>query len=224
MAYRRIPLVSINMCFHNTKFLAFANHQLRKLIYHTQKKGDARCELLICSECPKGLFEHYPKHKFIECRQGETIGNKRNMLLEASKGDYICIVDSDDLQMKYRIKLQLELLEMLSTKNCSIVTTNRLFCYNIAQNRSYYVTCEAEGALMFSRKLVDEGRRFGTEQVGEGLALAKEQRIYFENDHYMMIALQHGDNTTTKDFADDYGNIDDLLDETEKELIKDLIS
>lgn len=209
--------VSINVCFHNLRFLLWCQYQLQKLITYTNSKGIST-ELLICSECPEKYFEHYPKHTFVPCKEGETIGNKRNMLLERSKGQYICIVDSDDLQFKYRIKLQLELFERLP-KDVTLTTTNRLMCYNISERRSYYVTCEAEGALFFKRT----DARFGTEQIGEGLALAKGKRIYFENDHYLIIALQHSANTSYKNFDMNLGDIDEYLDENEKELIKELI-
>lgn len=215
-------LVSINLCCYDTKRLPWVNYQLWKVMKYSNKKK-IRMELLICSEIDPKLFEHFPKHKFIPCREGELIGVKRNLLLEASRGEYICVFDDDDWYPHYRIKLCLELMEMLPP-DVDLITTNRLFCYNIAQGRSYYVTCESESALFFKRKIYyEEDRTFGTQQIGEGLALAKGKRIYFENDHVMIIALQHSSNTSEKNTDMNLGKIDDILDPHEMELLETLI-
>lgn len=214
-------LVSINVCCYEVKRLVWANYQLHKLINYTNKKG-IKTELLICSELDAKEFEQFPKHKLYPCKQGELIGNKRNILLKHSKGDYICIVDDDDFQCKYRIKMCLELFEYLP-KDVHIITLNRLFCYNIKERRSYYVTCESEGALFFRRKIIDDGRRFGTQQIGEGLELAKGLRMYLENDNLIIIAIQHSSNTSYKNYEANLGDIDDILDEHEKILINELI-
>lgn len=218
--------VSINVIFHNIRFLAWCASQLYKVISYSNKQG-ITTELIIVSECDQKLFEHYPKHKYIRCKEKEHIGVKRNMALEASRGRFICCFDSDDWFPKYRIKLCLELFEQLPSDVLAI-TTNRIFTYDIINKRSYYINCESESALFFKRALWKlKGKRFGTEGVkGEGNALINggDVKLYIQNEYMMIIALRHSENTTTvPETKKDLGPIDEFLNDEEKYLLNHIL-
>lgn len=217
------PKVSINLVFHNPRFIAWCNSQLHKVINYSNRNG-ITTELIICSELDPKLFEHYPKHKYLRCKDGEDVGVKRNMCLEASRGRFICCWDQDDWYAKYRLKLCLELFEQLPPDVLAI-TTNKIFCYDLIKKTSYYVSCESESALFFKRILwKQKGRRFGTYlKKGEGNALIDGENMYVNNEYLMVIALRHNENTSDiPDITKDLGNIDDITNEEEKELLKDL--
>ena len=201
-------MVSLCLPCHLTKFLPWADHQIRKMTDYLEKK-EMIYEVLICTELPQEQFKDFIAHTFIPVPKGTNVGRKRNILCDNAKLAFIAMMDQDDWYADYRLYRQ---VQICCKYNVKIVSLNRMFCYDVPSRRSYYVTSGSESCLLAHRDVFIKNR-FEEVAVSEGMGIGCGFDTFVENDNILMIAISHGNNSTFRMNENmNLGNINEHLD------------
>lgn len=107
------PKVSVIMANYNSE--KYIEKSMRSVLNQTFKS----IELIIIDDCSKDqskkivkkLMKEDPRIKLIEQRKNQGAASARNVGLKIARGDYIIILDSDDIAEKNRVELQYNFLE-----------------------------------------------------------------------------------------------------------------
>lgn len=91
------------------------------------------------------ILEYIGKYNFIRLIKGDVnkgTGNARSILVENSKGEYICFFDDDDFSLKRRVELQLQTLIEYKKK---ILFKYPVFCYSTREKKYFDKTILFKG-------------------------------------------------------------------------------
>jgi glycosyltransferase involved in cell wall biosynthesis len=148
--------------------------------------------------------------KYIRLGDKTSVGKKRNLAVEASRGDIILHWDDDDWHARYRIRYQVENLLEKDAEICGInrllffdIRTKQLWLYDYPAQRKRWL---AGGALCY-RKSFWQKRKFADVNIGE------DTRFVFQNnlenaiilpDFRFYLAMIHPGNTSPKSLKAPY--------------------
>lgn len=161
------PLVSILMTIHNHE--SFLQQSIRSIILQSFKnweliaidngsQDNSRKEL-------KKIRDKRIKKKYLKRNIGRT--NCLNYGLKFCKGEFIAILDSDDLALKNRIKIQLKRMKnknlWLTSSAYDLIDEDNLLVKRVSFNKNLYNPRKlineniiAHSTVMFRRKLISK--------------------------------------------------------------------
>ena len=129
------PLISFLInCYNSEKYL---NDCLISIINQTYKN----IEIIIWDNCSKDSTAQICKKfednriKYYLSTKHENLVNSRISAWKNIKGDYVAIMDSDDLSYKDRLKIQLDIIQKKS--NIAVVGGGVEYINNIGKTLSY---------------------------------------------------------------------------------------
>jgi glycosyltransferase involved in cell wall biosynthesis len=138
--------------------------------------------------------------KYIRC-QRTTIGNKRNILVNEAKGEYIAHFDTDDIYFPQFIESSIKLM---NEKNKNAVgTSDMIFIFKDGHKggmRNPYLSMANEATLVY-KKSFWEKKQFSVQQTNEGIYFleGRHWEVGHSNINNVMICLCHEDNTVNKE-------------------------
>lgn len=106
------PLVSILVPTYNRKWLL--NRTLNSLVNQSHK----RIEIIVINDAGEDVQEtidSFNDQRIIYAQNEKNLGlaASRNNALKISKGDYICLLDDDDIYLRYTIEFRLHMMRQL---------------------------------------------------------------------------------------------------------------
>jgi len=136
---------------------------------------------------------------YIRCPR-MTIGEKRNLLVEQAKGDFIAHMDSDDIYFPTYIDSSIQL--MLEKKKNATGTSDMVFLFKDGHAgcmRNLLLSMANEATLVYKKSFWERGK-FSTAQTNEGIQFLKGRHweIGHSSIHNLMICLCHQENTVDK--------------------------
>jgi glycosyltransferase involved in cell wall biosynthesis len=138
--------------------------------------------------------------KYIRCSR-TTIGNKRNILVNEAKGEYIAHFDTDDIYFPQYIQSSIQLMKD-KNKNAT-GTSDMIFLFKDGHTggmRNPYLSMANEATLVY-KKSFWEKKNFSTQQTNEGIAFleGRHWEVAHSNINNVMICLCHEENTVNKE-------------------------
>jgi glycosyltransferase involved in cell wall biosynthesis len=143
--------------------------------------------------------------RYIRLNQKVSIGKKRNMAVEQSKGEIIVHWDDDDWYAANRISYQVEPLLARKAQVCGLETS---FIYDLLQNTFW--SCDADlhammfcadihgGTIVYTRELWEKYAKFPDASLGEDAAflraISNKVRIAKLPNRNVFIYLRHNTN------------------------------
>lgn len=129
-----------------------------------------------------------------------SIGEKRNLLAETAKGEFIAHMDSDDIYFPSYIESSIQLMQ--SKKKNAAGTSDMIFLFKDGHAgcmRNLLLSMANEATLVYKKTFWEQGK-FSTAQTNEGIAFL--QGRHWEIAHSciqkLMICLCHQENTVDK--------------------------
>lgn len=146
--------------------------------------------------------------KYIRC-QRTTIGNKRNILVNEAKGEYIAHFDTDDIYFPQYIESSIRLMKD-KNKNAT-GTSDMIFIFKDGHTggmRNPYLSMANEATLVY-KKSFWEKKNFSGQQTNEGIFFleGRHWEVGHSNINNVMICLCHEDNTVDKEIWRQPNNI-----------------
>ena len=176
----------------------------------------------------KSLIKNYKNTHYIKLDDRHTIGAKRNIGVQESKGDYILFMDDDDFYPANVIENRLKTIGKYSCSYCSAIA-----CYDIYRKNSFincpnifdaYYNRVSEATLFFKKQFWVKRRFTEDGRLGEGIEFIKGRyQECIEVDWIgCIISLIHGSNVSQKKqptqepngchfINDDYGLTEEFL-------------
>lgn len=117
------PLVSVLVPTYNRRWL------LPRTLDSILSQSYENIEIILVNDAGEDvsdIVEHFNKDKKIKYFQNEKnldLAGSRNVALKNSTGDYICLLDDDDIFLKYAIEFRMDMMKKL---NADIVYTRAL--------------------------------------------------------------------------------------------------
>ena len=104
------PLVSVIINCHNGGI--YLREAINSVINQTYKTWEIIFLNNASTDNTKDIIFSYQNHKikYYENAEKVTLGKARNQALNYSNGDYIAILDSDDIWLPEKLELQIELM------------------------------------------------------------------------------------------------------------------
>ncbi len=106
------PTLSINLCCYNSE--KYLRETLDSIVNQTYKDW----ELVIIndgsSDCTEVIINEYINQGYpiiYHCQENQGLGYSRNKAIELSKGEYIAIIDHDDIWLPSKLKKQMSLFK-----------------------------------------------------------------------------------------------------------------
>lgn len=139
-------------------------------------------------------LKEIPGTKTIRCKKDDSIGHKRNLLLEASTKRIKVFMDEDDIQMKYRITAQ---YLFMKKNNLTICSPKTALVFDTETHKCWKGPGKCiEGCLMF---IGEPKAKFADRNNQEGLPFVDEPGFgYFDEKIELYILLKHSKNTIEK--------------------------
>lgn len=155
-------------------------------------------ELVIVNDGVR-LRSVHPQCFVINMNGVATIGEKRNVALDASHGKYTCSFDDDDFSLPFRMEQQVGMLE---DRRLSYIHSRRHY---VANNQLRVVGSNGGGCYAASMHLTEEARAFGFPHRNYGedfwlyfkLVTASGQSVEWVHDRTFYIYRRHALNVTT---------------------------
>ena len=129
-----------------------------------------------------------------------SIGEKRNLLAEAAKGEYIAHMDSDDIYFPSYIESSIRLMQ--EKKKNVTGTSDMIFLFKDGHAgcmRNLLLSMANEATLVYKKTFWEQGK-FSTIQTNEGIAFlqGRHWEIGHSTIQNLMICLCHQENTVDK--------------------------
>lgn len=129
-----------------------------------------------------------------------SIGEKRNLLAETAKGEYIAHMDSDDIYLPQYIESSIQLMK--EKKKNATGTSDMVFLFkdgHCGAMRNLLLSMANEATLVY-KKTFWEGGKFSTAQTNEGISflLGRHWEVGHSRISNVMICLCHEENTVDK--------------------------
>ena len=194
---KKSPDISICCLLSREQLVPWCFYQIEKQRSYLKKKG-ITSEVLIITDCNLPIKNDYKK---INAGSANLIGSLRNKVCNEARGKYIAFIDDDDWYPEYRIHLQYVCLEFYN-KDINIATVDEYLCYDFKE--TFVVRRASESCLFFRTKYYKKSLGFlnsnlnsNLNSIGEGQSFCSGQKVYMENQIDMIVALRHGDNSST---------------------------
>lgn len=136
---------------------------------------------------------------YIQCKR-MSIGEKRNLLAEKSKGEFIAHMDSDDLYFPQYIESSIQLMK--DKKKNATGTSDMIFLFkdgHCGSMRNALLSMANEATLVYRKSFWEKGK-FSKAQSNEGIPFLEGR--HWEVGHSfipnVMICLCHEENTVDK--------------------------
>jgi glycosyltransferase involved in cell wall biosynthesis len=136
---------------------------------------------------------------YIQCKR-MSIGEKRNLLAEKAKGEYIAHMDSDDLYFPQYIESSIQLMK--DKKKNATGTSDMIFLFkdgHCGSMRNALLSMANEATLVYKKSFWEQGK-FSKAQSNEGIPFLEGR--HWEVGHSfipnVMICLCHEENTVDK--------------------------
>jgi len=129
-----------------------------------------------------------------------SIGEKRNLLAEKAKGDFIAHMDTDDVYFPQYIERSIQL--MTDKKKNATGTSDMVFLFKDGHSgsmRNPLLSMANEATLVYKKSFWEKGP-FSIDQTNEGIPFLKDRHweIGHSNIQDVMICLCHDENTVDK--------------------------
>ena len=129
-----------------------------------------------------------------------TIGEKRNMLVEKAKGEYIAHMDTDDIYFPQYIEHSIQLMK--DKKKNVTGTSDMVFLFKDGHTgamRNPLLSMANEATLVYKKSFWEKGH-FSTNQTNEGISflLGRHWETGHSDIREVMICLCHDENTVDK--------------------------
>uniref|UniRef100_A0A6C0JMX9 Glycosyltransferase 2-like domain-containing protein n=1 Tax=viral metagenome TaxID=1070528 RepID=A0A6C0JMX9_9ZZZZ len=162
--------------------------------------------------------------KYIKCHR-MSIGEKRNLLVSQSNGDYIAHMDTDDVYFPTYISYSMEVLER--EKKDAVGTADMIFVFPDGKKgamRNPYLSMANEATLVYKKSFWKE-KGFSEQQSSEGIQFleGRHWKIAHSDILKVMICICHSSNTVDKMPWKQY-NVDTFPDYEKHKAILDTIS
>lgn len=194
-------------------------------IRYFQRQDYANKELLIVDdgrESMADLVPDDPQVRYIRLEGKRTLGSKRNLCVEAARGDLIMHWDDDDWASPTRISYQTESLLNANAEICGI---RRMIFYELATGRAWLYEYPLEhgawlagGSLLYTREFWRRSP-FPNVQIASDTTFVwsqKMDRALALTDYHFYVAMIHHDNTSPKNcqsayWSPLYSNIEGIM-------------
>jgi glycosyltransferase involved in cell wall biosynthesis len=138
--------------------------------------------------------------KYIKCPR-MSIGNKRNILAENAKGEYIAHFDTDDIYFPTYIEHSIDLMKS-KNKNAS-GTSDMYFLFKDGHTgamRNPLLSMANEATLVYKKSFWEKGK-FSSNNTSEGIQFltGRHWEVAHSNITKVMLCLCHEENTVSKD-------------------------
>jgi glycosyltransferase involved in cell wall biosynthesis len=155
-----------------------------------------------------------------------TLGERRNLSVRASKGDYICVWDDDDWYHNKRLEIQMANL-LKSMKPANILS--RLILYDATYEQAYLSSERTwEGSLLCRTDLFSDNIKYTHVNSGEDndlvVKLVKRDFVHSTYAPYLYTYIIHGNNTCDTDHFQQLFNAGHAFDSASSLLIKKIIT
>ena len=129
-----------------------------------------------------------------------SIGEKRNLLAQAAKGEFIAHMDSDDIYLPQYIESSIKLMQ--DKKKNATGTSDMVFLFKdgyAGAMRNLLLSMANEATLVY-RKTFWEAGKFSTAQTNEGISflVGRHWEVGHSRISNVMICLCHEENTVDK--------------------------
>jgi glycosyltransferase involved in cell wall biosynthesis len=136
---------------------------------------------------------------YIRCER-MSIGEKRNLLAEKAKGEFIAHMDSDDLYFPSYIESSIQLMK--DKKKNATGTSDMMFLFKDGHSgcmRNLLLSMANEATLVYKKSFWEQGK-FSTAQTNEGISFLKDRHweVGHSSIQSLMICLCHQENTVDK--------------------------
>jgi len=153
-----------------------------------------------------------------------TLGELRNISIEKSKGEYLCIWDDDDWYHDQRIELQVKALQKTYKSVCLL--TNLLIFDSLSGIAYYSFARLWEGSMLFKRDIFDQGLQYYALDKGEDTALLarllSRKMIYPLVEPNIYLYIYHGKNISGYEHFKKIMRQSQQLSESAGKLIKEI--
>lgn len=181
-----------------------------------RKKFERLIEFNICSQTYKNIIEiiiaddgdekeiltlNIPYQiKYIKCHR-MSIGNKRNLLVENAKGEYIAHFDTDDIYFPTYIEHSIEL--MTEKKKNAVGTSDMYFLFKDGHTgamRNPLLSMANEATLVYKKSFWEKGK-FSQNNTSEGIKFlsGRHWEVAHSDIKKVMLCLCHEENTVDKE-------------------------
>ena len=138
--------------------------------------------------------------KYIKC-QRMSIGNKRNILAENAKGEYIAHFDTDDIYFPTYIEHSIDL--MIKKKKNAVGTSDMFFLFKDGHTgamRNPLLSMANEATLVYKKSFWEKGK-FSSNNTSEGIQFltGRHWEVAHSDISKVMLCLCHEENTVNKD-------------------------
>ncbi len=129
-----------------------------------------------------------------------TIGEKRNLLVQTAKGEYVAHMDTDDLYFPEYLNHSIQIMKD-KHKNAT-GTSDMIFLFKDGHSggmRNMLLSMANEATLVYKKSFWERGK-FNTSQTSEGISflLDRHWEVGHSSIHKVMICLCHEENTVDK--------------------------
>jgi glycosyltransferase involved in cell wall biosynthesis len=176
-------------------------------VRYFQRQDYANKELLIVDDGAESVAELVPDDpqvRYVRLTGRRTLGAKRNLSVEAARGDLIMHWDDDDWASPRRITYQVEALLQADAEACGLrqmlfyeLATGRAWLYQYRYERRAWL---AGGSLLYTREFWRRSP-FPDAQVASDTTFVwnqKMDRAVALSDYSFYVAMIHPDNTSIK--------------------------
>ncbi|WP_165824065.1 glycosyltransferase family 2 protein [Pseudochryseolinea flava] len=145
-----------------------------------------------------------PSIKIMSIPAPMTLGERRNLAIRVSQGEYFCAWDDDDWYHPSRISEQMNHIQRTNLPAC---TLSRIILMNVVLEKAYLSFHRPwEGSLICARRTFDEGFVYGNYNRGEDSilvqALLDQSLVAIHHNPVLYIYNYHGTNISGKDHWD----------------------
>jgi glycosyltransferase involved in cell wall biosynthesis len=138
--------------------------------------------------------------KYIRCSR-TTIGNKRNVLVNEARGEFIAHFDTDDIYFPQFIESSIKL--MIDNHKNATGTSDMIFLFKDGHTggmRNPFLSMANEATLVY-KKSFWEKKNFSIQQTNEGIHFleGRHWEVGHSNINQVMICLCHEENTVNKE-------------------------
>lgn len=177
---------------------------LKKSIHYFHKQSYPNKELVIVYEGDMAFWNDLSINKDhltiidLSSPSSLTLGERRNLSIQHSKGEYICIWDDDDWYHNGRLEIQLK--NLLASSKPAIVL-DRLLLFDSISGQSYLSSERFwEGSLLCKKEIFTENTKYTHVDKGEDndfvVKLIKQSKIEKLSAPYLYTYIYHGSNTS----------------------------
>ena len=201
---KKFPFVSICTPTYNRKI--FIEQMIENYMNQTYPKKNM--EWIIINDGDEEINDILKKYdipnlRYISLKNRITLGEKRNMLNDLSKGEYILYMDDDDYYYPERVKYSIEMMK--KHPKYLIAGCNKLYVHfnNLKKIYSfgpYFNNHCTAASFCFKKELLNKCRFDETKKFGEEKSFLKDYTIpILHLDPFkILLVINHNDNTCDK--------------------------